>query len=291
MEMNKNVIFPDFRLDEQTVPGLVALKVGNLNEMSAFYQNVIGLTLFEKNRETITLGVGTRPLVKLIRVLHPVPQSRKTGLYHTAFLLPNRKELGNALYHYVTANAPVTGGADHGYSEAIYLTDPEGNGIEVYHDKPRAVWDIRTDGEIVGVTKEMDAQGLIDLADRDWQGFSAETVVGHVHLKVADLEKTEQFYTDSLGLSLKNNFGQQAKFFASGDYHHHIGTNIWESNHAPAMEANDLGLAYFTFYVKNDAELSRLEKHWQEKQIAYHKENGLWLTDPNGIKLGFERLK
>ena len=290
MEISKNVLFPDFKLDRQTVPGLVALNVGNLNEMSDFYQKVIGLTLLKKNQETVLLGAGSRPLVKLIQVNHPLPRSRKTGLYHTAFLLPSRKELGSALYHYVTTKAPVTGGADHGYSEAIYLTDPEDNGIEVYHDKPREEWDIRADGEIVGVTEELAAQEVIDLADRNWHGFPEGTVLGHVHLKVSDLDKTEQFYTDSLGLSLKNNFGKQAKFFATGDYHHHIGANSWESQQAPAIKENDLGLAYFTFYVKNEAEFSRLEKHWQEKKIDYQKEKGLWLRDPNGIKIGFEQI-
>lgn len=289
-KLGKNVIFPDFQLSEKTRPGKVVLKVVDMKEMVQFYRDVIGLKLFENNEERSILGAGQTPLLQLQKINNPLPLTQKTGLYHVAFLLPTRKDLGNALYHYVVNQAPVIGGSDHGYSESIYLTDPEGNGIEVYRDKPVDQWDIRDDGEIVGITKEMDAQGVIDGADRDWYGFPAETKVGHVHLKVAKLQPTETFYTDSLGLSLKNNFGSEAKFFATGNYHHHIGSNIWMSKDTPAMEENDLGLAYFSFYVENHQELDRLESHWQEKKLSYQKDKkgNLWITDPNGIEIKFE---
>ena len=270
--------------------GRVALKVANLEKMTRFYQEVIGLQVLEQSAIQSTLGVDNTVLLELHKVQEPLPLTPKTGLYHVAFLLPTRKDLGNALRHYLTIEAPLIGASDHGYSEAIYLNGPEGNGIEVYRDKPQSEWDVRADGEIVGVTIEMDAEAVIAASDGAGEGFPAGTTVGHVHLKVADLIQTEKFYTEVLGLSLKNNFGNQAKFFATGDYHHHIGSNIWLGKNIPAMSEQDLGLDYFSFVVPNQAELDRLEEHWKN-QINYSKDESgsLTVVDPNGITMKFEK--
>lgn len=284
------VIIPTFQLSATAHIGHVALKVANLEKMTQFYQDVIGLQILEQNALQSTLGVGSTVLLELHKVQNPLPLTPKTGLFHVAFLLPSRKALGDALLHYLKVEAPLNGASDHGYSEALYLTDPEGNGIEVYHDKPQSEWDIREDGEIVGVTIEMDAEGVIAASDGTWDGFPTGTTVGHVHLKVADLNQTEHFFTEVLGLSLKNNFGTQVKFFATGDYHHHIGSNIWLGKNIPAMTEKDLGLDYFNFLVPDQAELDRLEEHWKTR-IDYHKDEdgSLWVVDPNGIKMKFER--
>lgn len=284
------VIIPTFQLNAAAHIGRVALKVANLEKMTKFYQEVIGLQVLEQNVSHSTLGVGDTVLLELHKVQNPLPLTPRTGLYHVAFLLPSRKALGNALLHYLTVNAPLIGASDHGYSEALYLNDPEGNGIEVYADKLQSDWDIRADGEIVGVTLEMDAEAVIAAGDNTWTGFPIGTTVGHVHLKVADLTATEKYFTEVLGLSLKNNFGNQAKFFATGDYHHHIGSNVWLGKNIPAMTENDLGLDYFSFSVPNQAELDRLENHWKN-QIEYTKneDGSLTVVDPNGITMKFER--
>lgn len=284
------VIIPAFQLSAATHIGHVALKVANLEKMTRFYQEVIGLQVLEKNAIKSVLGVDTTVLLELHKVQEPLPMTPKTGLYHVAFLLPTRKDLGNALLHYLTIEAPLIGASDHGYSEALYLNDPEGNGIEVYYDKPQSEWDIREDGEIVGVTLEMDAEAVIAANDGTREGFPAGTTIGHVHLKVADLMQTENYYTEVLGLSLKNNFGNQAKFFAAGDYHHHIGSNVWLGKDIPAMKEKDLGLDYFSFVVPNQAELDRLENHFKT-QIDYLKDESgcLIVVDPNGITMKFER--
>lgn len=276
-----------FILSETAHPGAVALKVADLKKVTLFYQEIIGLTVLEVSDKESILGVANTPLLILTLVEEPLPAAKKTGLYHVAFLLPERKDLGNALFHYLSVEAPIIGASDHGYSEAIYLNDPEGNGIEVYWDKPKNEWDIRSDGEIVGITIEMDAAGVIAAADRNWQGFPKGTKIGHVHLKVANLSETEKFYTEVLGLSLKTNYGNQAKFFATGEYHHHIGTNSWESRNAQAMSKNDLGLNYFNFLVADLDELQRIEQHWQTLAVAYNKdvEGNLWIMDPNGITI------
>lgn len=284
------VIIPTFQLNAAAHIGRVALKVANLEKMTKFYQEVIGMQVLEQSVSHSTLGVGDTVLLELHKVQNPLPLAPRTGLYHVAFLLPSRKALGNTLLHYLTVNAPLIGASDHGYSEALYLNDPEGNGIEVYADKPQSEWDIRSDGEIVGVTLEMDAEAVIAAGDNTWKGFPIGTTVGHVHLKVADLTATEKYFTEVLGLSLKNNFGNQAKFFATGDYHHHIGSNVWLGKNIPAMTENDLGLDYFSFSVPNQAELDRLENHWKN-QIEYTKneDGSLTVVDPNGITMKFER--
>lgn len=283
---------PDFQLAATTHTGLVALKVADLEKMTQFYTEVIGLkVLSEKEGERFFGTEDGVTLLILKKVDQPLPITRKTGLYHVAFLLPSRSDLGDALIHYLSVDAPLVGASDHGYSEALYLTDPEGNGIEVYRDKPVDEWDIREDGEIVGVTIEMDAQGVVNEASQHWVGFPSGTKVGHVHLKIADLQKTEDFYTDVLGLSLKNNYGMQAKFFATGGYHHHIGSNIWMGRNIPAMAENDLGLAYYSFYVNKEDELSQLANHWENLGVSFVKDGdeSLWIVDPNGIQIKFEQ--
>ena len=260
------ILIPDFQLTATAHIGVVALNVSNLVKMTDFYERVIGLTLLESTENQSVLGVKDQALLILIKIENPLPVTRKTGLYHVAFLLPTREALGDALLHYLQIEAPIAGASDHGYSEALYLTDPEGNGIEVYRDKPMSEWMIKEDGEIVGVTEELDGDGVLEAASRHWQGFPKGTIVGHVHLKVSDLDQTQTFFTEVLGLSLKNDFGNQAKFFA--------------------MEPNDLGLNYYTFEVPL-AELTRLEKHWKTKTIDYEKneEGQLILFDPNGIQV------
>lgn len=279
-----------YQIDATAAIGKVVLKVANIEKMSQFYSDVIGLTLLEQSVDHARLGVGAQELLVLEKVSDPLPLTRKTGLFHTAFLLPSRKDLGNMLIHYLEAKAPLDGASDHGYSEALYLTDPEGNGIEVYRDKPMSEWDIRADGEIVGVTIEMDAQGVLGAADRSQTTFPVGTTVGHVHLKVADLAKTEEFYTEVLGMRLTSDFGSQAKFFAAGSYHHHIGSNIWMGRNVPAMEEQDLGLAYFTIVLPALA-FSTLRSHLKASGVSYELETDsrLHLTDPNGINLIIER--
>lgn len=280
----------NFKIDSKTTIGKVVLKVANIEKVTAFYSEIIGLTVLGENGNTASLGVADQTLLELQKVDNPMPLARKTGLFHVAFLLPSRKDLGNILYHYLETQAPLQGASDHGYSEALYLTDPEGNGIEVYHDKPRSEWDIRSNGDIIGITIEMNAEGVLAAADRKSASFPEETTVGHVHLKVSDLLKTDDFYTNILGLTRTSDFGAQAKFFAAGDYHHHIGSNIWMGNNIPAMEENDLGLAYYTFVVPNQTAFDQLKEQLNATATRFDAETNqsLSLNDPNGILIRIE---
>lgn len=276
-------------LPKELIVKQVKLKVKNLEKMTDFYTKMIGLVLLKKEDNTVFLGAqdSSEAIVILEELVDPVVTDKTTGLYHTAFLLPSRKDLGNSLLWLLQNNIEL-GAADHGYSEAIYLNDPEGNGIEIYRDKPMSEWDIRAGGEIIGVTEELDGDAVVAQTDRKWLGMAPGSRIGHVHLQVADLEETETFY-EQLGFSLKSNFGRRAKFFAAGEYHHHIGTNTWNGEHVPLIGENQLGLAWYTFQLPSGKAFELFIKQLDEMAVEYVNENEqITIQDPNGMQIKFE---
>lgn len=277
------------QLPEETIVKQVKLKVANLEVMTEFYTGMIGLVLLKQDGNTTFLGAQDSSEVILIleELSEPAVKMETTGLYHTAFLLPSRKDLGNSLLWLLQHQVEI-GAADHGYSEAIYLSDPEGNGIEIYRDKPISEWDIREDGEIVGVTEELDGDAVVGAADGNWLGLAPGSRIGHVHLQVADLDETGAFF-EKLGFSLKSNFGRRAKFFAAGNYHHHIGTNNWAGLNLPLMTENQRGLAWYTFQLPSKESFDNLVKHLGNQSIDYLVENQeVALQDPNGMLVKFQ---
>lgn len=283
-------------LSEKTIIGKVVLNVENLENMKNFYTSIIGLEIKNETEQLLQLGAFGEDQVLL--ELQPVaPAGEKpsaTGMYHMAFLLPTRKDLGEILYHLLVSKYPLTGASDHGYSEALYLDDPEGNGIEIYVDKPKSMWDIRDDGQIAGVTEPMDAEGVIAEAKQEFQGMPKGTYMGHVHLFVAELEETENFYKDVLGFDLKFKFGPQAKFFAAGEYHHQIGANVWAGRNIPAAQKGLRGLDYFTIIVSSSDELAQLKEKLDAKKYVYQLEEAtqtLSLEDTNGIAIKISTTK
>lgn len=185
-------------------------------------------------------------------------------------------------------NNQELGAADHGYSEALYLTDPEGNGLELYHDKPMSEWDIREDGEIIGVTEELDGGAVAEAADGQWLGLAPGSRIGHVHLQVSDLIVTQRFY-EQLGFSLVSNFGRQAKFFAAGNYHHHIGTNTWAGRQIPLRKKEQLGLTKYTFQLSSREVAKELTSHLEsQQQVFEEQDNEIILMDPNGLFISFQ---
>lgn len=276
-------------LSEKTIIGKVVLNVENMENMKNFYTSVIGLEIKNETEQSLELGAFGEEQI-LLELQPVVPAGEKpttTGLYHFAFLLPTRKDLGEILYHLLVSKYPLTGASDHGYSEALYLDDPEGNGIEIYTDKPKSMWDIRSDGQIAGVTEPMDAEGVIGEAKQEFQGMPKGTYMGHVHLFVAELEETERFYQDVLGFDLKFKFGPQAKFFAAGEYHHQIGANVWAGKNIPAAQKGLRGLDYFTIIVTDD-EFTQIKNNLDEKEYPYQVDETtqtLSLEDTNGITM------
>lgn len=268
--------------------GKVALKVNDLEKMTQFYQEAIGLDVMEEKAGSVTLGVAAdnTPLVELIQLDAPSERKRTTGLFHLAILLPTRADLGSILYHLLTNKYDIDGASDHGYSEAVYLHDPEGNGIEIYRDKEMSVWDMRPDGKIEGVTEAMDADGVIGAMVKIYDGIPSGSIMGHVHLTVHDLVETQQFYENALGISLKSNFFGQAKFFAAGNYHHHIGSNMWAGKHLPAAEENQPGLAYFTWVVADHAAYAALKGRLNNEGISFlETANTLIFKDNSGVEI------
>ncbi len=277
-----------FTIDKNLAIYSVDLNVENLGGMTTYYRDNIGLSVLEESENYVSLGIQAdqKVLVNLIKTDSKNSQTKKAGLFHTAFLVPERRDLGNILFALLQKEVAIEGASDHGYSEALYLTDPEGNGIEIYRDKPREEWDIQSDGTIKGVTEQMDAEGV--LASRDDQFvnlFPEGTSIGHVHLSAADLSKSQHFYIDVLGMSLKYEFGPQARFIAAGGYHHHIGLNTWMGSNIPVREKDDLGLTRFTLNVTSREQLNALKENILANEVTVEDESETFLTvtDPNGI--------
>lgn len=230
---------PGYRLPAATRLGRVRLQVADLGRSLGFYEGVLGLRVLDRDAGRATLGAQgeERPLVELREKpgARPVPQHGRLGLYHVAYLLPDRAALGRFVRHLAGLGQRV-GSADHLVSEALYLSDPDGLGVEVYADRPRERW--RLDGrQIAMATDPLDVQALVAAAGEDaWAGAPAGASVGHVHLHVGDLDRAAAFYHAGLGLD-KIVWGYPgALFLSAGGYHHHLGTNVWAAGAPPAGE-------------------------------------------------------
>lgn len=228
------------RLPEQTRVGAVHLQVADLTRSVAFYQDVLGLRTVERTAQRAVLAAGgdAAPLVHLQEKRGVLPAARRgaNGLFHFALLLPTRESLGRFVTH-LTAQGARYGASDHLVSEALYLADPDGLGIEVYADRPRDTWRI-ANGEIVMTTEPLDLASLAAAGGgQAWSGAPAGTTVGHMHLHVGDLAEARRFYHDALGFDITVSGYPGALFFSAGGYHHHLGTNVW-GNGNPASDAH-----------------------------------------------------
>lgn len=276
-------------ISEELRLGEVVLNVGHLKEMAGFYQEVIGLKLLEENERMVRLGVsGSDEALLVLKKIDNavVPEVPRIGLFHTAFLLPTRESLADVLLHLAKSGYPIDGAGDHAYSEALYLHDIEGNGIEIYADRPKAEWMRDGDGNLPMVTEQVDVDSLLQIAtDEPFTGMPNGTIIGHVHLQVADADKAEQFYKEVLGMNLTTAI-PSARFFAAGDYHHHIGSNVWAGRNLELLQENETGLVWFTIITPDkDAIITNLiEQGYDVKRL----ENTISVTDSNGIKIHFK---
>jgi catechol 2,3-dioxygenase len=215
-------------LPQGTHVGLVTLQVRDLQRSLDYYTSVLGLAVLDRSSDTASLGVRGRPLVRLeARAgIVPVPRGGRFGLFHFAILLPDRPSLGQFLAHLLRSGIRA-GMSDHLVSEALYLTDPDGLGIEVYADRPRSTWSWR-DGELAMTTEPLAVADLLAAgAGRDWQGAPEGTTMGHVHLHVGDLAAADRFYGSAVGFDKTVWNYPGALFFSAAGYHHHVGTNVW----------------------------------------------------------------
>jgi catechol 2,3-dioxygenase len=246
-------------IDPRTVPGAVHLTVSDLSRSLAFYTERLGFAIAHRESSVAHLGAGGEDLLVLWDDPAARPAPGTTGLYHVAFLLPSRPALGAMLRRLVATDTRLSGASDHLVSEALYLADPEGNGIEIYRDRPRGEW--RTEnGAIRMASDPIDLDGLLAEpgADVPLDRLPAESRVGHVHLRASDLEAAERFYVGVLGFERTARYGHSALFVAAGGYHHHIGLNTWAGVGAPPPPPGALGLRFFVLQVPDEVERDRV---------------------------------
>lgn len=274
----------------------IQLKVSNLARSVEFYQTVIGFKVLEQTKDTVYLTVdGKNSLVSLIQVDNALPLRKgQTGLYHMAILLPTKKDFGNLIKHFINLDIRI-GAGDHHVSEAIYLDDPDGNGIEVYIDRSEDNW-IWKDGFVYMTVEEVVFQTILEAADGNWTGLPKDTVMGHIHLSVADIAITRQFYTDVLDYNVVCEYQKNALFVSTGKYHHHLGFNIWNSANGIPAPRNSVGLKSFTTVLKGEeyAEQVKIKLKAAGYLVEIYEEGPNYggtqsfsTVDPNGIRILF----
>lgn len=282
----------EFKIHPEAYVGAVHLIVSNLDRALRFYGDVLGFKRIRSEDGTLALAAdGTTPVILLTEIQEAqLKPPHTTGLYHYAIRVPERVDLAQTLVRLSEKKYPLQGAADHGVSEALYLADPDGNGIEIYADRPRNEWS-RVNGQVQMGTDPLDVDGLLAELGRDgrpWNGMSPQTRIGHVHLHVADLRRTETFYHDVLGLDLMLRYSGSALFFSAGGYHHHIGVNTWAGAGAPPPPPDAVGLRYFIVTLPDEVELQRVAEHLEASAVDFDEEaSAISLRDPsgNGIRL------
>ncbi|WP_164670774.1 VOC family protein [Virgibacillus doumboii] len=262
--------------------GEVNINVTNLEKSLEFYQNIIGFSVLEQtDRKAVLTANGKRALLTLEQPEDVVPkEGRTTGLYHFAILLPSRADLSSFLKHMIQTNTRL-GASDHYVSEALYLSDPDGNGIEVYRDRPSSEWSWTGD-QVAMATEPLDGESLLAESQQTWNGMPEDTVMGHIHLHVADLKKTEEFYMEGLGFNIVTNY-PGALFTSTGDYHHHIGLNVWNGAGAPAPAKNSAGMNWYTLVFPDEVTReARVEKLQQIGAVVTKEQDVYAAEDPSG---------
>ena len=264
------------------------LTVSELERSLAYYRAAIGLEVLEDGDGRARLGAGDRELLVLVEEPRARPAYGHTGLYHFALLLPERHDLARWLAHVVRDRVPLVGLSDHFVSEAIYLSDPDGHGIEVYWDRPRTVWEGQVGAKMTTMRLDLDSLlgELDDPASEPFDGVPSRTVMGHVHLKVAAIDDTVAFYRDVLGFGLMAQLGAQAAFFAAGGYHHHLGANTWESTGASPPPPGTAALRHATVVLPDAGERDRvLGRVEHAGTVVEDGAGGPLVRDPSGNAL------
>lgn len=274
------------KLPAQTEVDAVDLTVTDLARALELYQGVLGLRVLRREGAVAHLGAE-----RAILRLHEDPRAPQrprgaSGLYHVAYLLPDRAHLGRLIRRFIDLRHPVEGASDHFVSEALYLSDPDGNGIEVYADRPRERW-TRTDGSVTMTTKPLDIESLLHAAgDEPYAGAPDGTKVGHVHLQVSDVPRAEAFYRDALGLDVTARYGPDASFLSAGGYHHHVAVNAWGSRGGPRAPDGAIGLLEYALRVPDAAALDALAERLQKAGAPVAREGADVVTsDPSGNRV------
>ncbi|MEZ4713102.1 MAG: VOC family protein [Caldilineaceae bacterium] len=271
--------------------GAVQLTVADLARAVDFYRRVLGFQLHEQSDGQANLGAGRQTLLELVELPGARHVTHHSGLYHFAVLTPSRVALAKVLRSLAEHQVRI-GGSDHLVSEALYLSDPDGNGIEVYRDRPRAEWQYEGDKVVMGGLP-LDYRGILGELNGNgaagngaaWQGLEQETIIGHMHLHVSNLAAATAFYTNVVGFDLMMEWNGAA-FLAAGGYHHHLGINTWAGVGAPPQPADAVGLRHYVIQLPEQSALERLIQRLDANSVAYEqRSDGLFTRDPaqNGI--------
>ncbi|ANF96844.1 VOC family protein [Paenibacillus bovis] len=283
--MDTHVISPALEI------GLVKIKVSQLERSIVYYTEVIGLQVLQQDDTTAHLSAdGIHPIVIIKEIANAVilPPQSAAGLYHFAILLPDRVSLGLALRNLLQHRQNI-GQGDHLVSEALYLNDPDNNGIEIYADRPKETWQKDEHGYIIMGTEPVDVEGLLELAEgKTWTGLPAGTKIGHVHFHVSDLSEARRFYVDVLGFEMMLTDNRSVAFIAAGGYHHHLGLNTWAGVGVKKAPANAAGIDYYSLQLPDRQALDEVKARVRSAGIpADEEEQFLWVTDPSHIRILF----
>lgn len=266
----------------------VQIKVSSLSRSIDFYTNVLGLSILNQNTNEAQLGNSKGDsLIDLIELKEAKARPQRfAGLYHVALLVPSRKALAKLVQHFIEHKIPVQGASDHGISEAIYLADPDGNGIEIASDTPDDTWPwINGKLDILGKNGPMDIDAVLQ-SNPNKEAFvqmEADTIVGHLHLHASELEKSKQFYTEILGMDVVIDLPNSALFMSYAGYHHHIALNLWNGRNVPQTPSNAPGLGLARLHIPSLEFLNQIEQKLIQKQYPHtKKDQTLYVLDPSG---------
>lgn len=272
-----------YRLPVATHMGTVRLQVTDLERSREHYRDLLGFAELSSSDHDVILGVGETPLVELHGGARSPMRARRLGLYHFAILLPDRLALGGVLEHLVR-NGVHPGASDHLVSEALYINDPDGLGIEIYRDRPREEWRV-TGQQLRMATEPLDFDGVLEAGGgKEWSGMPGGTTIGHVHLHVGDIDIAKSFYHDALGLDLIVWSYPGALFLSAGGYHHHLGTNTWAGPRATPPEPDEPQLLRWQLVLPSTTDVAEAASHIASKGFSVTPEEpgGSVANDPWG---------
>jgi catechol 2,3-dioxygenase len=269
--------------------GVVAYKVRDLEAMASYYQRMLGLAVIERSAAGAVMGAGGARLLHLEAAPHAkADDNREAGLYHTAFLMPTRADLARWILHVAKSRIPISGASDHTVSEAFYLDDPEGNGVEVYVDRDPNSW--TWTGDLVKITTDpLDIDSIVHEVDPQvatYDGAPDGLRIGHIHLRVGDVEALERFYRDGVGFKVTRGGRHGASFMSTGRYHHHLAGNIWHSRDAGQRDPERSGLSWFAIEAGDGADIDAAARRLADQGAAVTRAGGgIEAVDPWGTKV------
>ncbi|MDO4431867.1 MAG: VOC family protein [Aerococcaceae bacterium] len=268
------------------VPSSYQLNALDAPALANFYVEKIGLTLIEEVDGVFRLGTPDQTVLLEIFPTDVARETNTTGLYHTAFLLENREHVLRALKSLLKSSTLMQGSSDHAVSEALYLLDPEGNGIEIYADRPREQWTYDENGYVQMGNAPFDAQGVLQLKE-PYEGLTNQSKIGHFHLSVNTLADTQTFYHDLLGLGVTApEWDGGALFLATDFYHHHLGTNVWMGEELPAPTPDQQGIRAVVWQTNVESDLETIQANLTAANIDFtYQDNTLEVVDNSGILL------